>query len=406
VTHAYRRAFAVILAVLLGIFAGCSGSNEVPTPAAEQPSDTDSQAGSTQGSASSATGEPSPGGSGENPAPSATTPAKLGNVTAVRLADFRSGWVGGKGWIARTDDAGKSWRVQHQVEGAVEQVFALNHQLAWATVARDGAVDGERLLYHTKDGGKHWSLVGKVPQPGFLHFVSGQEGFVAHWRTTDGGKTWKPLPVPKQLTGDAYFHDKANGWAVTQENGVFQVMRTVDGGQSWSAVMKRETVAPLSGAVIRSAGKDDAWIQCIGGYGMNQTSYSLFHTTDGGRHWQTVIAKSTAGGGPAPGFPADYPGGPTIDGSAPGPLYVVNPDIAFMGGRCMACDLPNTIGWTKDGGKTLEKGTESFPGYGDMLLAFEDGNKGWLICSDSKEPTVMYTTVDGGKHWAKAHVFD
>jgi hypothetical protein len=170
------------------------------------------------------------------------------------------------------------------------------------------------------------------------------------------GKTWKPLPVPKQLTGDAYFHDKANGWAVTQENGVFQVMRTVDGGQSWSAVMKRETVALLSGAVIRSAGKDDAWIQCIGGYGMNQTSYSLFHTTDGGRHWQTVIAKSTAGGGPAPGFPADYPGGPTIDGSAPGPLYVVNPDIASWADVAWRAICPIRSGGRRTAAKRWKRG--------------------------------------------------
>jgi photosystem II stability/assembly factor-like uncharacterized protein len=49
--------------------------------------------------------------------------------------------------------------------------------------------------------------------------------------------------------------------------------------------MTRTTVAPLNGALIRSAGTDDAWIECIGDSGMTQTSYSLFHTTDGGKHW-------------------------------------------------------------------------------------------------------------------------
>lgn len=80
------------------------------------------------------------------------------------------------------------------------------------------------------------------------------------------------------------------------------VKRTVDGGVAWRTVMSRETVSPLSVTVIRSAGQDDAWVELIGDSGMSQTSYSLFHTTDGGDNWITVLANSTADGGPAPAF--------------------------------------------------------------------------------------------------------
>ncbi|MFP3381869.1 hypothetical protein SB767_36740, partial [Bacillus sp. SIMBA_069] len=62
--------------------------------------------------------------------------------------------------------------------------------------------------------------------------------------------------------------------------------------------MSKKTVSPVNGVLIRSAGPQDAWIECIGDTGMTQTSYSLFHTADGGKSWQTVIAKSTAGAGP------------------------------------------------------------------------------------------------------------
>jgi hypothetical protein len=139
------------------------------------------------------------------------------------------------------------------------------------------------------------------------------------------------------------------GWAVTQSAKALEVKTTLDGGQTWQNVMTRKLFSSLNGILIRSNGADDAWIECIGDSGMTQTSYSLFHTKDGGKQWQTVIANSTAGGGPAPGFPTDYNKGPINTGSKPGALYVVNPDVAYMGGQCPACDKPNTIGWTTDG---------------------------------------------------------
>jgi photosystem II stability/assembly factor-like uncharacterized protein len=184
------------------------------------------------------------------------------------------------------------------------------------------------------------------------------------------------------------------------------VQKTVDGGKTWQKAMTRTVVSPITNAVIRSVGVDDAWVECIGDSGMSQTSYSLFHTSDGGAAWQTVIAKSTAGGGPAPGFPMNYSGGPDNGGSKPGDLYVVDPKTAFMGGYCPACDKANTIGWTKDGGKTWTKGAAQYPGFAGGLLAFADGEHGWWICTDNAEPSVMYVTSDGGKSWQKAHTFD
>jgi photosystem II stability/assembly factor-like uncharacterized protein len=138
---------------------------------------------------------------------------------------------------------------------------------------------------------------------------------------------------------------------------------------------------------------------------MSQTSYSLFHTADGGKSWQTVIANSTAGGGPAPGFPIDHSSGPENTGSKPGALYVVDPNTAYMGGQCPACDKPNTIGWTTDGGKTWTNGETQLEGYGNQLLAIADATHGWWIISDSAGPSVMYTTADGGNSWSKVHTF-
>jgi photosystem II stability/assembly factor-like uncharacterized protein len=185
----------------------------------------------------------------------------------------------------------------------------------------------------------------------------------------------------------------------------YKIEHTIDSGKTWNTVMSRKSESSLNGALIRSAGTNDAWVEWIGDSGMTQTSYSVFHTSDGGSHWQTVIANSTAGGGPAPGFPSNYTSGPANQGSSPGPLYVVDPKTAFMGGQCMACDKPNSVGWTKDGGKTWVNGNQTFEGFGAELLAMADANQGWLICTDPLKSSVMYTTSDGGVQWNKVYSF-
>jgi photosystem II stability/assembly factor-like uncharacterized protein len=323
----------------------------------------------------------------------------MGQVTALRLADPKTGWVGGKGWIAKSSNGGKQWTMQYAGSGTIHQIFALNDQLAWASTKEDSS------LLTTRDGGGNWSRVGKVPNDGFIHFVTKAEGYSSNAQTLDGGKSWTTLAVPKPIIGDPYFHDKANGWAVTQFENTVKVERTIDGGQTWRGVMSRNTVAPITGALIRSAGKDDAWVEWIGDSGMNQTSYSVFHTADGGKSWQTVIANSTAGGGPAPGFAMDYTKGPVNQGTTPGPLYVVDPKVAFMGGQCLTCDSPNSVGWTTDGGKTWMNGQQMFDGLETELLAMADSKQGWLIVTDLVKPSVMYTTEDGGKHWKKGFTF-
>jgi len=328
-----KRAFPFLLITILLALAGCqqqqpaSGQQadagmKPPASASEPSTGAD---GAKMGEGADSSGAPSgatpPAGdnAGAQPSDSSLADVHMDRVTALRLADPRSGWSGGDGWIARTDDGGKTWNVQATVPGTVAQLFALNGKLAWAVVDPSDHTSG-RILYATTDGGAHWAETGTVPNDGFLHFRSLTEAYSANAKTTDGGKTWTTLPIPQQTVGDAYFHDAANGWIVASVKDSIVVQRTEDGGLSWKTVMTRKTVASLNGAVIRSAGTNDAWVELIGESGMTQTSYSLFHTTDGGQHWQTVLANSTAGGGPAPGFGIDYSDGPTNAGSRPGAL--------------------------------------------------------------------------------------
>ncbi|WNC15338.1 hypothetical protein [Brevibacillus brevis] len=392
--------------LLLGLLAATGCQSSVPSPADQSAGNTAPSAADPAPSQTPAT--PSDAGKDSHlpSSPDSTTDgrnqgssaASLGTPTAMRLASASSGWIGGDGWIARTDDGGRSWQTQWSGQEAISQIFALNGKQAWAET------ESANLL-RTTDGGQHWSVAGKAPNSGFLHFVSADRAFAANAATADGGKSWDALPVPQNIVGDAYFHDEKNGWAVIQNNGMGIVQRTQDGGKTWKTVMGRKLAAPLNGALIRSVGPDDAWVEWVGDSGMSQTSYSLFHTSDGGKSWQTVVANSTAGGGPAPGFPLEYNGGPKNQGSKPGPLYVVDRKTAYMGGDCPACDKPNTVGKTTDGGKTWVNEPAAYPGYAGAILGMADAKNGWWVCTDNEKASVMYTTSDGGEHWKKTHEF-
>jgi photosystem II stability/assembly factor-like uncharacterized protein len=399
-----RRKAVLLLAVLLAFALAACSKASAPETASSSVAYTPSPTGAASSS-------PGPASSGVRPSPSPsakpTSSAPQGKVTALRLADEKSGWAGGEGWIARTDDGGKSWRTQLEHPYVVNQLFALNGKEAWA--AFDIGSSKALRLMHTTDGGQTWTEAGEMPGRGFLHFVSSKEAFSGNEHTTDGGRTWTRLNVPASIAGEAYFHDRSNGWAVAQKqsSGEFSVMRTTDGGHSWTAVFTRASAVPINGVVIRSAGSRDAWVQLIGDSGMSQTSYSLFHTADGGRSWTAVVANNQAGSGLAPGFKMDEKTTvPRNNGTAPGPLYVVNPKAAFMGGQCPACDLPNTIGKTTDGGRTWVNLPGEFAGYGPQLIAAADADHVWRITTDNTAPSVLYTSSNGGKSWSKAHTFD
>ncbi|OXM87694.1 WD40/YVTN/BNR-like repeat-containing protein [Paenibacillus rigui] len=408
--RAIQQPIALLFLILfLSFAAGCSSD---PAPASVNPAPNAQQSGQTNapeqgkpGDAASSEGTGNVNGStNQQPSKPVSESGLMSHLTAVRAIDPSSGWVGGDGGIARTDDGGKQWKMQYSGKDKIAQIFALNGQDAWGMIEK--SADGtKRELIQTSDGGAQWTTVGPLPNPGFVHFVSKQEGFAANAYTKDGGKSWQSLAVPDHMVGDAYFHDKTNGWAVTAEDKKILVKRTTDAGKSWTTVLSRDTSTFLNGTVIRSAGADDVWVELIGDSGMSQTSYSLFHSSDGGKNWQPVLSNSTAGAGPAPGFPADYTGTKNA-GSKPGELYVVNPKAAFMGGYCPACDNPNTVGYTTDGGKTWVNGKEQIPGSSGAMLAISDPQNGWLISKDAANPSVLYTTADGGQHWKAVHTFD
>ena len=173
--------------------------------------------------------------------------------------------------VYRTDDGGASWRetfVNDDPDGFFDCLAFWTPDGDGAADARRGlafsdAVDGAFLVVSTDDGGRTWRRV-----PGLPSAQDGEGGFaasgtcVATWgadtawiatgnarparvlRTGDGGRSWTSAPVPLDA-GEAAgatsvaFRTAERGVAVGGDLGApdavgATVARTLDGGRSWT----------------------------------------------------------------------------------------------------------------------------------------------------------------------------
>ena len=160
----------------------------------------------------------------------------------------------------------------------------------------------------TSDSGSTWRA---ATPPGLaaadiraVHFVDPASGFVVSvagterqaftlWRTTDGGSTWTPLPLPLPAGVDAaapisVAAPDASHWFVSlslQQSlglpGPGVLLATSDAGRTWS-----RRLLPGSGA-IAFTGAGQGWLAPVSG--------RLYRTRDGGRTWRRVSIPAPAG---------------------------------------------------------------------------------------------------------------
>ncbi|MNG30239.1 hypothetical protein D3C84_1158220 [compost metagenome] len=72
----------------------------------------------------------------------------------------------------------------------------------------------------------------------------------------------------------------------------------------------------------------------------------------------------------------------------------------------MACDHPNSLAETTNGGKGWSLREDEFDGFGTQFIAASDANHVWLVTTDYEQPSVLYTSADGGRNWHKAFTFN
>nr|WP_315393836.1 YCF48-related protein [uncultured Duganella sp.] len=297
------------------------------------------------------------------------------------------------------------WTVQDSgVAGRLRGVSAVDDNVAWASGS------GNAVL-RTADGGASWRQltppVDPMATPLDFRDIDAVDARTAYllsigpstasriFKTTDAGATWTQQYVNPDETGflDAMtFWDADNGLVIGDSiDGRFQILRTGDGGATWSKIpaaalppaLPNEGAFSASGSNIAMAGRDDAWIA---------TGGRVLHTADRGKTWSVARA-------------------PLATGESAGIFSIAFRDAlhgVIVGGdyKREGAAVDN-VAVTSDGGKTWslvrEKGLSGFrsavkylPGGGGSLVAV--GPSGADVSSDDGRtwtPLAFPATVAG-----------
>jgi photosystem II stability/assembly factor-like uncharacterized protein len=167
------------------------------------------------------------------------------------------------------------------------------------------AVGHSTRRYVTHDDGRTWQVTSNACRAGIADTALAADGPTSLWeqctlghghfvvaRSTDSGHHWTEYPMPfgglrqLELTGGG------SAWALS-DTGV--VIRTVDGGATWTAVLRpgRETsllaASAQSAAVVRAVGRGH-----VDHHSAN-TNLIAYRTTDGGTTWRPSVVRLPTG---------------------------------------------------------------------------------------------------------------
>lgn len=295
--------------------------------------------------------------------------------------------------------------------------------IATAGEARAWAVGDRGAIWHTADGGRHWTAQNSTVacRLASVFFLDAKIGWAAGGatqpythssggvllRTRDGGATWtleRKLMLPA-LERIAFF-DPMHGWALGQSSAFFPsgVFTTEDGGRTWSALPAPESRAWLTGdfidphtgalagrvgtpATIRRRGVEAVsanyglrslqqmkLIAPAGGWLVGDGGLALT-TRDLGKTWQTTEGEIS------PGIRNQF------DFAA----------LAVRGEHCWIAGAPGTrVLHTADGGRSWQAHDtgQPLPIHG---MAFVNDQKGFAV----GDLGTILATADGGATWKR-----
>ena len=193
--------------------------------------------------------------------------------------------------------------------------------------------------------------------------------------STDAGRTWREMPQTLQYPGEPdgppafSFLDPMRGWIAwwNSTEDAPKIISTRDGGKHWQNVSQQD--------LQRLHMVDDSR-----GYGAGAGEF--YRTNDGGRSWlQTKI--------PDIAF---------IDH-----LFFLTPELGWIAGAAGVDGKDFFVFRTLNGGRDWEESRTTPPEHPVQVrdLFFLDQLCGWLITwGYDDDGTYLYSTVDGGKHWA------
>ncbi len=215
------------------------------------------------------------------------------------FVDQQNAWVAGFR-VKRTIDGGRDWTEMRPasedetVFGKVAQVYLRPY---FITPTR-GWLKAGSGIWQTDDGGTTWRLLfpsgSNVPafaddRHGWFNVQVG-ESAEQSYTTQDGGLTWQPCGSQRGYNGQhpdgtAYFLTPQLGWGVTghtiERQTIYGVARTVDGGCSWQQLWVSNNNPDEWYADIYFINEREGWLA-------GKANGSLYHTTSGGKTWNSL----------------------------------------------------------------------------------------------------------------------
>ncbi len=373
---------------------------------------------------------------------------------AIRFINSTTGWTSGvtantrPSSLSVTRDGGRTWQPVElpRPAGYSQGHLSVGLPRFFARGSEDGILAAEFwpgsavaseyaiIIYVTRDGGRTWQATTPLRNGGAGDFIDAQEGWVwaaepgtSVWRDTpvkgalhhtrDGGRTWQALEGTPNLTaflqqggGVAQLDFVSNdiGWAVVSgaDGQTTQLVRTQDGGRSWSVVDARvgEPAGVTSSVVDGWTGKivgldsmaqfDDYFLRSGGEkYGIDGSAAGLTPQLEKAREqgatmrvWGRLVLRD-----PATGQEREVRLAPA-EVYAPAGKTVWSPDgselmLTLASGVCAAGEATHSI--LRVDAETLALTTlvdrdsrlfttEAWPEAGRVQLADEDGKRWWL----------------------------
>lgn len=243
-------------------------------------------------------------------------------LQAVSPVNERVVWVSGHGGtFAVTSDGGESWRAR-VMPGAdtlqFRDVDAFDDQTAFMLSAGTGELS---RIYKTVDGGDTWALQFQNEHPdGFLDCMAfwdsetgvaygdAVDGELFILRTEDGGESWTRVPaggLPAAQEGEGGFAAsgtcvdtgaQGRGWIATGNGARSRILLTEDFGKNWRAVETPIQGGAAAGLTTVGFVGDDIGFAMGGVIGQDSVRVdNVTRTTDGGMSWQLAGRPRMAG---------------------------------------------------------------------------------------------------------------